>query len=480
MLNAGAMDLLMVASELGPYVRVTDAADSVASLSKALRQLGHEVTVCLPRHPGFEQHGLLLARRLTPLSSPSGEEITVLDGQLASGVRLILLDRPGLFEDSDTPGGLWSPVDEARRYGWFSQAVAAVVTQRSSQGQGFDLVHAHNWQGSLAAVAIRRLPQIELPVVLTVHDWCAQGAFAVSQGADLGLAEDLLEQGELQGQLNALKAGLLGADVLATISQAAFTEFVNAGDPLGSWVSSRAMTAVGVANGVDYAVYNPAIDPLIVSRYDAEDVSNKGCSKSELLRQLGLELEPARPLVVATGELTVSQGFDVLVGALPGVMRNDLSLVVAGRGDQTIEEGLAEQVQRQANALAWVQDPDETLAHRLLAAADLLLVPSRYEPAGSTVLRAARYGAVPVAHATGAVRDLVVDADAKLETGTGFLYDEATVTALRATLQRGLAAYASPAWPSLRRRVMRQDVGWDRPARRYQQLYRQAIAARGA
>jgi starch synthase len=468
------MDLLMVAAELGPYVRVTEAADSVASLGKALRQLGHEVTICLPRHPEFEKQGLLVARRLTPLSLPGGEEVTVLDGQLASGVRFVLLDAPGSVERGMAEG-------DARGVGWFAQAAAALVTQRAVHGQLFDLVHLHDWPSALVAVALKAIPDLELPIVLTVHDWLAQGRFQATDAAALGLTPAGMAAAELAGELNVLKAGIVLSDQVTAVSRCALGELVSGSDDaLGAWFGEQNPPVAGIPDGIDYALYNPAVDALLVSRYDAEDVANKGRSKTDLIRRLGLELEPARPLLAAVGDMTSAKGFDLLAAALPALARSDFTLLVAGSGAEDLEAEFARQASRRPETVAWVKAPDEALVHRLYAAADLLLVPSRHEPSGASLLRAARYGAVPVAMATGAVRDLIVDLDAQLETGTGFLFDEPTPDALRAAVQRAVAGYAAPAWPRLRRRVMRQDIGWDRPARRYQQVYRQAVAARRA
>jgi starch synthase len=470
------MNLLMVAAELGPYVRVTEAADSIASLGKALRQLGHDLTICLPRHPGFEQQGLLMARRLTPLTLANGEEVTVLDGQLASGVRITLLDAPGLFEEGAVYGG-----EEAYRFGWFAQAVAAFVAWRASHGQSFEVVQVHDWPGALAAVALRRLPELDLPIVLTVHDWQMQGRFSPEQADPLALAPDVLGLCELGGELNVLKGGLLSADAVVAVSESAFQEMANdPAGPLGAWISDQRLGVVGILNGIDYAVHNPATDPLIVSRYDAEDVSNKHRCKSDLLLRVGVELELGRPLVVTVGETTVAAGLQELVSSAPALLRNDLTLVVACDGSDSATQELRHIAEQRADVMAFIHQPDESAVHRLFAAADIVLSPARHDPAGSVVLRAARYGAVPVAQAVGAIRDLVVDADAALETGTGFLYEEATPEALRGALERALVAYAGQAWPRLRRRVMRQDLSWDRPARRYQQMYRQAVASRRA
>jgi starch synthase len=237
---------------------------------------------------------------------------------------------------------------------------------------------------------------------------------------------------------------------------------------------------VGIVNGIDYATCNPATDPLIVSRFHAEDCANKGLSKTALVRELGLELDPERPLVACVGTATRDGGLDLLEQALPAILKNSLTMVVALRPPSRgpLVERLEAALRQCPERSALVREANEAMEHRLLAAADLLVVPARHVPCGSLQLMGQRYGAVPVVCASGGHLDTVVDCDPGLTTGTGFLVDELSANALAQAIERGLVALRDPGWAHLRRRVMRLDLGWDRPARRYLQVYRQAIGAR--
>jgi starch synthase len=251
--------------------------------------------------------------------------------------------------------------------------------------------------------------------------------------------------------------------------------------PLGSVISELNRPILGVVNGIDYATCNPATDPLLISRYHAEDCANKGLSKTALVREFGLELEPDRPLVACIGSTSRDGGLDVLAAALPGVLRNSLTMLVALRRSATpspVVERLESVLGQFPERCALVRDVDEATEHRLLAAADLLVSPARHVPCGSLQLMGQRYGAVPVVSASGGHVDTVVDCDAALSTGTGFVFDDFSAKGLIDAIERGLVAMRHPDWAKLRRRIMRLDLGWDRPARRYLQLYRQAIGAR--
>jgi starch synthase len=474
------MDILMVAAEHGPYVRQTDAADAVASLAKALRQLGHDVTVALPRHPGYEAGGLMVARRLTPLSLPGGGEISVFDVQLPSGVQLSLFDAPVLFDRPGVYGEADSEYpDNAKRFSLLSQAAAALVHQRAELGKAFDIVHLHDCAAALVPLALRRSPGPVVPTVLTIHDGTRQCVFDVASARAQGVAEELLSDESLVDgdRLNALRAGVRCADALTTVSPGYARELAQPerSGSLASLISQLEKPLVGVTNGVDYAIHNPATDSALASRYDAENPSNKARSKSALLRELELEIEVERPLFVVFDEPGLNKETELVIASLPALLKQDLTLVIAGRPAAAHDKKLESARQRHRDRFALISELDAQAVRRLHAAADFVLIPSRHEPCGMVQLVAQRYGAVPVARATGGIVDTVTDCDAALETGTGFLFDDDQ--GLAGAVARALGAYRNAAFSKLVRRIMRRDLGWDRPARRYLQIYRQTIGA---
>jgi starch synthase len=440
------MDVLIVTAELAPYARVTDAGDVVFALAKGLRQIGHRVTIALPRYGAFEEHGLLLARRLTPLVV-DGVEVTVFDGQLSTGVELVLFDVPGLT----SPAELAHPELEPRTAeaaSAFGRAAAALVKQRREQ-QPFDVVHGHDWVGGLVGP---HLPPGSPPLVLSVYD----------------------------PRRPPLETGLTAARAVVTPTPSYAGKLV---DPAVTGNLARAFSAlaepvVGITSGLDYAIYNPATDPGLEARFDAEDAGAKARTKGVVLRELRLDLEILRPMVLFAAPLDRAHGADVVLEALPELVRLPATLVVAAVGQRgLLAEFQAAAAERPAD-LACLAAKDDVVVRRLFAAADIALVVPRDAPGETAQLVAQRYGALPVAHAAGALLDTVVDCDAALETGTGFLFDALEPRALVGAVERALAAHAAEEpWHRLRRRVMRLDLAWDRPARRYAQIYRRAIEA---
>ncbi len=481
------MDILFAASELAPMIKASPSADVVASLSKALRLLGHKVTLALPRHPAMEAAGVMVARRLTPLVVNVGserQEVTVFDGRLSSGVDLILLDAEGMANGPWTTGGIVEgDAACARAVGLFVLAVVELVRQRALAGTPFDVVHAHDWPAAMVPYLLReREGAARPPSVLTIHDVGRQGVFPREALRTMGLGDQHFQPEllEFYGKVNYLKGGILAADALTTGSTTYAREILLPanGHRLEGLLAARTKQReiVGIVSGVDYAVYNPMTDPALPARYDAEDASNKGICKSALLSNVGLPLNPDRPLVVSIGPFDHERGGDLLVSALPKVLKGDVSFVVAGLADETLASKLEGLVAKHPDMLQVIGHSSDQVVHRLLAAADIVVIPSRSEPGGLMQLYAQRYGALPVACRVGGFIDTIVDCDAALETGTGFLYDKPTAPQLIAAMQRSIAATTSPRWSALRRRVMRQDLGWDRPARRYVHVYRSVMA----
>lgn len=473
------MDILHVSPELAPFAKVGGLADVASALTKNLKLLGHRVTLAIPRYAQIATSGPMLARRLTPLSFELGgkkHEAVVFDAKLASGVELVVIDVPGLFDRAGIYGedGADYP-DNPERFATFSRAVVELVAQRARAGSPFAAVHAHDWPAALVPYFLKK--QAERPrTVLTIHNLAHQGIVPRDRMAALGIEREDFHMGgvEFFGQANVLKAGIVSADAITTVSETYAADILGPqhGARLDGVLRSRKDVLTGIVNGVDSSVWNPATDTALVARYDVEDITNKARCKGALLAELGLEVAHGRPLAIFVGRLVPQKGADVLLAALPKILGVEATLAIAGDGDPALIEKLSAAAQKDPSHVAFVGAASEAQVHRMFAGADLVIVPSRFEPCGLVQLYGQRYGTVPVAHAVGGIRDTVIDCDAALETGSGFLFDEATPASLAGAMGRARAAYDSPRWRGLVRRVMRLDRGWERPTRRYEQIYR--------
>lgn len=508
MLHArSTMELYFVVTELSPVLRASNAADAVFSLTKALKSLGHRVTVAMPRYDAFERAGILVARRLTPMKLPGvtspkvPSEVVLFDARLSSGVDLVLFDAKGPDGESLYHGveakdlERIDPADalSVLRFSTLCRAAVEHARQRAIAGQPYDVLHAHDWATAPTTYLARDAEELAgLRTVLTLHDLEGQVVFGREALGALGLdaAHFTPETLEFYGGVSFAKAGILAADAITAPSPAYAAALLTpeGGERLDGVLRARAGRArhpepvVGIQHGIDASVYNPAIDSALATRYDADDFSNKGRCKSALLKSLELEIAPERPLFVYTGRLDEPAVLAMLVEAARYILKQDGALLLgaqpaltesglAGGGSAALE-ALRAELARAPQQSKLLQRCDEPTAHRLLAAADFVLVPALREPTGVPAARAQRYGAVPVASRTGGLVDAVVDADAALESGTGFLFDEPTGQALVGGIGRAFAAYANPRFAALVRRVLRLELGWDRPARRYAQLYR--------
>ncbi|HEY4012689.1 MAG TPA: glycogen synthase GlgA [Polyangiaceae bacterium] len=480
------MEITFVTTELAPFVKVGGLADVSAALPKALRMLGHAVTIVMPRFADLEKHGLLLARRLTPLRFTLGDrafEVTMLDGRLTSQVDLVVVDAPGLFDRAGVYGERGEDYpDNALRFAVLSRAAAELVRQRVAGGRAVDIVHCNDWATALVPTYLRALTA-EVPAlaatrtVLTIHNAAHQGVFPKEQLPGLGIGWDAftVDGIEFFGGINLLKQGLLSADAVTTVSPTYAREIQAPGGGAGleGVLGARGEGLLGIANGIDYSVWNPATDPAVVVRYDAEGFASKARSKGALQKELALPVDAEAPLVAFVGRMVEQKGLDLVVGAMPKLLRGtEAQMVLAGDGDGSLISAVEEAVSKSHGRAAFAHAASEPLVHRIFAGADFVMVPSRYEPCGLVQMYGQRYGALPIARATGGLVDTIVDCDAKLETGTGFLFEEPTARALLGATERAIAARGLPRFPALVRRAMRLDRGWERPARRYEQVYR--------
>ncbi len=494
------LKILMASSEAVPFAKTGGLADVAGALPLELARLGHDVRLLIPRYGTLDRSGYRFAdyARIT-VPSPSGSVDALvertelfppnLNARTSVPVFAVRHDpfffRPGLYQER----GVDYP-DNLKRFSFFSRAVLELlIAFQRIDGWKPDLLHLHDWQTALCAVYLRTLyagrPEVAgVRSILTLHNVAYQGLFPGECFAETGLPAALFTPAGLEfyGSLNLLKGGILFADFLTTVSPTYSREIQTPefGFGLEGVLAQRKDRLVGLVNGIDIEVWNPAADPLIPARYSAADFSGKSTCKRALQRELGLPADNV-PLLAMVSRLTGQKGLDLLLSIVPELMELNLQLAVLGTGDPEYEAELRSLQAKFPQKIGVRIGFDEGLAHRMEAGADMFVMPSRYEPCGLSQLYSLRYGTVPIVRRTGGLADTVVPySPLALRDGraTGFMFGEATPHALLTVICLALCVYRDrEAWRSLIEAGMTTDVSWTGSAQAYVELYRKVAKA---
>jgi starch synthase len=350
-----------------------------------------------------------------------------------------------------------------------------------------NVVHAHDWQAGLAPVYLHTLyaahPTLSRAAsVLTIHNLAYQGLFAADWLPRLDLPWELysMEQLEYWGRISFLKGGINHADILTTVSPTYAREIQTAefGFGFDGILRRRASNLVGILNGIDTEEWDPAHDKYLPRPYDADDLSGKTLAKAELLAKIGLSPDDQmldRPLVGMISRMVDQKGFDLIAALTDALPRLGAAFVVLGTGEARYQDLWTRLASEHPTRIAARIGFDEGFAHLIEAGADILLMPSRFEPCGLNQMYSLRYGTVPVVRRVGGLADTVTDYSRQRRSSTGFVFTDYTPEALLGSLQRALALYADrPRWRVLQLAGMKRDHSWDRSAREYVKIYERA------
>ena len=483
------LHVLHVAAEVYPLVKTGGLADVVAALPEAQQAAGADVRLLLPGIPSVLQ---ALGRPGTGMhevcqlgSAFGAAKVRLLIGRLEQpNITAYVIDAPLLFRRQGGPyhdqrGHEWP--DNLQRFallGWMACQLAQGEVDPDWSPQ---IVHAHDWHAAMACMYLRAHPHDLVRSVFTVHNLAYQGLFPMADHSLLGLSTRFLSSSGLEyhGQLSLMKAGLMFGDRITTVSPTYAKEIATEafGAGLDGAIRSRQGVVSGILNGIDTLVWDPATDAALARNYDSHDLTGKAACKLALQVEGHLEQNADRPLFIALSRLTGQKGLDLLLQAWAQVRASGAQLVVQGTGDRDLEQAFCALAASEPGSVAVFIGYDEDRAHRLMAGADALVVPSRFEPCGLTQLYAMRYGALPVVRATGGLRDTVHDAQDDPQRATGFVFHEATGPALAQAMQRAMALWRDTAQREvLMRSGMSSDFSWQKPAHDYLRLYEHALS----
>jgi starch synthase len=480
------MRIAMVSSECEPFAKTGGLADVVDALSRALGRAGHTVDVYLPRYRSLQG----VPTDLTPLEVvvPVGADpalgargeagrripVTIWSGT-ADGYRLRLVEhdpafaRDGLYggPDGDFP-------DNGLRFTILGRAALEAMR---AEARPVDVLHGHDWQAGPAILSLRTRYAFDplmarAATVQTCHNLAYHGWVARDRAWALDLPDDI---GDSWG-VDLLRETVRVADMVNTVSPTYARESLTPeyGGGLDDVLGDRGDRYVGILNGIDLGLWDPATDAALPARYGASDPSGKAVCRRDLADRHGLD--PDGPILGLVGRLDPQKGFDLVAAGARSLVAAGARLVVLGTGDARLVEGLKELAAERPDRVVVLDRFDRDEARRIYAGADVFLMPSRFEPSGQGQLIALRYGTIPLVRLTGGLADTIVDADDDPDAGNGFGFRAAEVDAFLEAAQRTIAAFGdAERWATIVRRGMTSDPSWAGPAAAYESMYRRAI-----
>ena len=466
--------VLSVASECVPLVKTGGLADVVGALPAALAAVGWEMRVLMPAYRALRGR-LGQLREVWAEDDLFGGRGVVFSGSL-DGVPALLLDAPHLYDRDggpySGPAGDWP--DNAQRFAALSW-VGARLARDGVAGWKPDVLHAHDWQAGFAPAYLAYGGSGGVGSVLTVHNIAFQGWAPASMIEALRLPREAFHPGALEyyGGLSSLKAGLVTADKVTTVSPTYAAELMRPeyGMGLEGVIASRGADVSGILNGVDTALWSPEAEPV---PFSVKALKGKAANRTAICAEFGLDL-PSGPLAIVVSRLTDQKGIDLLPVVVPDFVAAGGALLVLGSGDPALEAAMRGLEARFPGQVAVRIGYDEALSHRMFAGADAVLVPSRFEPCGLTQMYGLRYGAVPVVAAVGGLADTVIHASpAALSAGvaTGVQFHPTDAIAFGQALRQLCGLYRRPAqWAVVQKNAMRHPVGWETSAAAYGALY---------
>ena len=491
------MNILIASSEVAPFSKTGGLADVCGALPGALRSLGHRPVVFTPAYQQVLRSGAPLEPTDVTFEIPIGSKVVI--GHLLKGVipgsqaTVYFVDQPEYYDRAQLyqEEGI-DYKDNCERFVFFSRAVLEAIRMLELP---IDVIHCNDWQTGLIPALLRIEYQHargyeEIVTLMTIHNMAYQGHFWHWDMLLTGLDWKYFnwKQMEFWGNLNLMKTGLVFSDAISTVSPRYAQEIQkDLGCGLEGVLQQRSASLFGIINGVDYGLWDPAVDPHLAANYSVDNVAEgKAVCKAELQRELGLPVEPGTPLIGLVGRLADQKGWDLVAEVMKRLVdRENVQWAILGTGDPRYHEMLESLAQQRPDRVGMRLGFSDALARRIEAGADMFLMPSRYEPCGLNQLYSLKYGTVPIVRETGGLADTIRDASPEnLSDGTanGFSFQAYDADQLEVTLQRACDTFNTrpETWRGLVETGMKQDWSWEQSARQYVAVYEQMQADREA
>ncbi len=478
------MQVLHVCSELFPLLKTGGLADVAGALPAAQIAGGTDARVLIPAFPDIKR-GIGETQVVGHLDTFAGH-VTLRYG-VFQGVGIYIIDVPGLYDRPGSPyhdQSLYAYPDNHLRFALLSWMAAEL-------GSGFDglwkpdIIQSHDWHAGLTSAYVRSR-HIPVKTVFTVHNLAFQGLFDSYHLQQLQIPYDFFQMYGLEfyGQISYLKAGLFYSDHITTVSPTYAKEITRPefGYGMESLLLEREREGrlTGILNGVDDAIWQPRDDVLLSARYDADDLRSKMINKAYLQRAMGLDVDDSRLVFAVVSRLTSQKGLDLVLEALPDLLERGGQLAVLGAGDAVLQQAFLAAAADNPGQVGVQLGYHEAFSHRIIGGADVIMVPSRFEPCGLTQLYGLKYGTLPLVRRTGGLADTVVDcALENLADGSasGFVFEEANGKSLASAIRRAFVLWSRPKhWRHVQHHAMGLDFGWQVAAQAYLSLYQRLLS----
>jgi starch synthase len=476
------MNVLLASSEVHPFSKTGGLADMVGALGKTLARAGHEARIVTPLYRGIRERFPQMRREDWHFDLPLGNcrvQATLNSFEKENGLTVYFVEQPDFFDRTELyHKNNISYADNAERFIFFSKCVAHLARYLPWRP---DIVHVNDWQTGLVPALMLHQQRAEgwgdpPPTCLTIHNLAYQGTFPGNAFALTNLPLDFftMDGVEFYGYLNCLKAGIVFADVLTTVSPRYAREIMTEefGYGLDGLLRRRQKQFLGILNGVDYEEWNPAHDAFLPRAYTLTRLAGKTICKLALQNELGLPEGRNVPLFGTISRLAEQKGVDIQLGALEEMLSAEMQFVLLGNGSSAYEKGYAELARRFPSKVAVRVNYDEGLGHRIEAACDFYIMPSRFEPSGLNQMYSLRYGAIPIVRATGGLDDSVIDLTEDTKRANGIKFYEYSARALAKALRKALALYQQPdLLREYQRNAMTTVFSWEQTVREYKKAY---------
>ena len=482
------MEILFVSSEVVPFAKAGGLADVAHHLPKALAKLGHKVSVVTPKYSGSDDFKDVrdTGAKITVPMTWRNEEASIFVSDISDIVTVYLVDKDAYYGRQGLYGNAYGDYeDNAERFIFFSRSILELCKTLELKP---DVIHCNDWQTGLAPAYLKTLyrdyePLSRTATVFTIHNLGAQGIFWVYDLSLTGLGWEYFtpETLEFYGNLNLMKGGLVFADLISTVSPTYAEEILlpENGFGLHGLLAKRKEDLHAILNGVDYDTWDPRNDTFIAAQYDMDHLDRKLLCKRDLQDKCGLDKNAEGPLVAIMSRLLDRKGLDLVSAVFEQMLDLGAQFVIMGKGEDRYHSFFKEMADARPDRVWLSITYDYPTAHRIEAAADMILVPSRYEPCGLDQLYSMRYGAIPLVRATGGLDDTVEEYDPEANAGTGFKFRDYAPDALIEAFKRAVDVYArKDEWLGLMKRAMRREFSWESAATQYVEMYEQAIAKR--